>query len=733
MQRFDSRARLDAFVGALQAVIDRHDILRTAVVWEGLREPMQVVWRSAQLVVDETKLDPAAGDVLDQLSARFDPRHYRIDVQQAPLFRVAIARDVPSDRWSAVLMYHHLVSDHVALEVIFEEIEAHLLGRAAQLPRPMPFRNFVAQARLGISREEHEAFFRDMLSDVAEPTAPFGLIDVQGDGSGIAQARRLLAASLSKRIRAHTRALGVSPASLCHLGWAQVLGALSGRDDVVFGTVLFGRMQGDEGTGRALGLLINTLPIRIKLNATGVRDGVRMAHDALAQLMRHEHASLSLAQRCSGVAAPAPLFSALFNYRHIGAPDPTAEARRAWQGVEFLGADERTNYPLILSLDDFGEDLGLTVQVAAAHDPERICAYMQTALEQMVDALDRAPATPLRAITVLPESERRQVLVDWNATSAAYPSDRCIHELIEEQVTKSPDAVAVVCEGAQLTYRNLNVRANQLARHLRSVGVAPDTRVALCVQPGLGMVVALLAILKAGGAYVPLDPSHPLERSSYILEDSAAHVVLAHGQVTGRLRELLHGGDVTVLDVELNASRWTAEPSGNLDRGGLTPEHLASVIYTSVTSGLPKGLMMEHAAVANSLAFLQETAGVGPEDRALLLTALASDSATAGIFLPLISGARATLIAPPNSENELSIAELIALEDATVLQAPSSTWRTLLETGWSGKHDLKAICGGEPSSSDLAARLEERVHTLLSTYGPSDSTIWSSAHGSFVA
>ena len=422
MQRFDSRARLDGFLAALQAVIDRHDILRTAVVWEGLREAVQVVWRRAPLVVEEVAEDPAGGDVVAQLSARFDPRHYRIDVRQAPLLRVGVKRDPTSGRWVMAFLFHHLVCDHVALETIFEEIKAHLRGEAAQLPAPTPFRNFVAQTRFGISREEHEAFFGGMLSDVTEPTVPYGLTDIQGDGSGIAQGRRILDQSLSRRLRAHARSLGVSTASLCHLGWAQVLGALSGRDDVVFGTVLFGRMHGNKESDRALGLFINTLPVRINVGAAGVRDGVRQTHRTLAELMRHEHASLALAQRCSAVAAPTPLFSALFNYRHGRRADVVREAPRAWEGIEVLATDERTNYPLAMSVDDFGSDLGLTVQVVASHDPERICAYMQTALEQLADALDRAPGAALRTLSVLPEHERRQVLVEWNATDAPYPA-----------------------------------------------------------------------------------------------------------------------------------------------------------------------------------------------------------------------------------------------------------------------------------------------------------------------
>ena len=202
---------------------------------------------------------------VEQLIARFDPRRYRLDVREAPLLRIAVASEAGTDSWVMVLLFHHLVSDHTTLDAIFEEVQSHLLGAGAELGVPVPFRNFIAQARLGVRREEHEAFFAEMLGDVDEPTAPFGLTDVRGDGSGIAQAARAVDPLLSKRLRAQARALGVSAASVCHLAWARVLAAISGRDDVVFGTVLFGRMQGTEGSDRALGLFMNTLPVRIPM------------------------------------------------------------------------------------------------------------------------------------------------------------------------------------------------------------------------------------------------------------------------------------------------------------------------------------------------------------------------------------------------------------------------------------------------------------------------------------
>ena len=261
---FDSRTRLDRYITALRSVINRHDILRTAVAWEGLRERVQVVWRQAELVVEEIELDGARGDAREQLYARCHPRRMRMDVRQASMLRLFIGYDSIHDRWLMMQLLHHLAGDHTTLEVMYEEVQAHLRKEEASLPEPLPFRNLVAQARLGVSREEHEIFFRQMLGDVEEPTAPFGLLDVQGDGSEIEDAHLPVEEDVARRLRRQGRRLGVSVASLCHLAWAQVLAKVSEREDVVFGTVLFGRMQGGQGADRVMGLFINTLPVRIR-------------------------------------------------------------------------------------------------------------------------------------------------------------------------------------------------------------------------------------------------------------------------------------------------------------------------------------------------------------------------------------------------------------------------------------------------------------------------------------
>ncbi|MEW1640423.1 condensation domain-containing protein, partial [Streptomyces sp. NPDC093801] len=408
---FDSRQRVDDFLVALQKVVDRHDILRTAVVWEGLREPVQVVLRRAPLPVELVELRVGGTDAysgpVDQLLASGSRS---MDISRAPLLRARLAADPGTGgRWLLLLQVHHLIQDHTALETVLKEVHAFVEGREDRLPEPLPFRDFVAQARLRVPREEHERFFTELLGEVTEPTAPFGLLDVTGDGASVTEATLPLDDALAAKLREQARRLGVSAATLFHVAWARIAAATSHRDDVVFGTVLFGRMHAGAGADRTPGLFINTLPVRT-LTTAPVADAIGAMQRQLADLLVHEHAPLSLAQQASGVPARTPLFTSLLNYRHAGGTDrPTA-----LEGTELLHIQERTNYPLAVAIDDNGSGFTLTVQAASPVDPGSVCALVHATTRNLIDALEESPRTPLQDVEVLDAGERHRMVVEWN-------------------------------------------------------------------------------------------------------------------------------------------------------------------------------------------------------------------------------------------------------------------------------------------------------------------------------
>ncbi|WWE76483.1 amino acid adenylation domain-containing protein [Burkholderia gladioli] len=708
---FASREHLDRYLDAVQLVIARHDVLRTAFVWEGLSRPAQVVWRDAPLAFTELSLDPADGPVAEQLARRFDPREHRIDLGQAPLLRFAAARD-EQGRWLLVELLHHLIGDHSTMEILHREVQAILAGRADQLSPPQPFRNLVAQAHLGVSQQEHEAFFRAMLADVEEPTLPFGLTEVHLDGSRVIEAQRMLPQALNDRLRAQARRLGVSLASLCHLAWAQVLARASGQDRVVFGTVLFGRMQGGAGADQAMGLFINTLPLRVDLDDTGVEQAVHDTHALLASLLDHEHASLALAQQCSGVPAGSPLFSALLNYRHNVV---AVEQENAESGIDFLHGEERTNYPLTLAVEDFGNALGVTTQVVDRLDAERVGNYLVQALESLAEALDRTPALPVRQLEILPPEERALLLDAWNPGRDTPAEASCVHRHIERQAERTPDAAALVFEEQTLSYAQLNAQANQLAHELIALGVRPDSRVALCVERSIAMVVGLLAVLKAGGAYVPLDPAYPGERLAHILADADPDIVLVDAAGRAALGEAALAGRR-----QLDPNALPDRPATNPVVPGLTSRHLAYVIYTSGSTGTPKGVMVEHRGLANLMSWYLGEVGLGAEDTVLIVTSHNFDLTQKNLLGPLMVGGSLHL-ARPRFE-PASILAQIRGEGIDHLNLSPSAFHALIDADTG--HDLarlrRVVLGGEPIQAAKLAGIATPRPVFVNSYGPTE-------------
>ncbi|WP_186128065.1 non-ribosomal peptide synthetase [Burkholderia gladioli] len=726
---FADRAALDRYLHAISRLVERHDILRTAVLWDGLGSPVQVVLRQASVEVSELVLDGNGEAIAKQLQDRIHPARYRMDLAQAPLLRFMVAEEA-GGRWQAIMLLHHLVGDHSTLAILNEEVQATIDGQAHLLPEPQPYRNLVAHARLGLPASAHEAFFSKMLGDVDTPTLPFGLALAHDDMAPVYEARRIVPVALDARLRALSRTIGVSLATMCHLAWAMVLARTSGQRQVVFGTVLFGRMAAGAGSDRTMGLYINTLPLRIDIDATDVRAAVRDTQIRLAGLLAHEHASLALAlaQRCSGIGANVPLFSALLNYRHNVRLDSPSQWPR---DVELLEAHERTNYPLTLSVEDYGDALEFAAQVIVPELPDRICAYMQHALEQLADALD-AGSGSLDHLQVVPEDERALLIDTLNATDAPYDRNQYLHGLFEAQVRRTPEAAALIAGDERLSYAELDARANRFARYLVDLGVGPDALVAVCLERSTAMVVSLLGILKAGGAYVPIDPAYPGPRIAHIVSDSAPAVVLV--DATGREALVDALGDEKLaeyglIDVGVASAPWDALSSEPLSPNalGLNPRHLAYVIYTSGSTGMPKGVQNEHDALVNRLTWMQEAYRLGGQDVVLQKTPFSFDVSVWEFFWTLANGATLVMAEPGAHRDADYLTEIIAKHSVTTLHFVPSMLAGFLEA-----QDLtrcktlsRIICSGEALPAPIARRCLERLpHARLhNLYGPTEAAI----------
>jgi amino acid adenylation domain-containing protein len=342
--------------------------------------------------------------------------------------------------------------------------------------------------------------------------------------------------------------------------------------------------------------------------------------------------------------------------------------------------------------------------------------HFRTLLEGIV----ANPEQRISELQLLTEAEKHQLLVEWNDTKRDYPSDKCIHQLFEARVEKTPSALAVVFEAQQLTYRELNNRANQLAHYLRKAGIGPNVLVGICMERSLELVVALLAVLKAGGAYVPLDASYPKERLAYMLNDSGVPVLLTFQELSRRLPK--YGGQTVYLDQEWQ--KVSGESTANLPNEA-DENNIAYVIYTSGSSGNPKGVMIPHSSIGNHMMWMLEAFPLAQDDRVAQKTPLSFDASVWEFFAPLISGAQLVLARPEGYRDAEYLVKFLHKERITVLQVGPTLLQMLLQENMAQCASLRRVfCGGEPLSAELHTRFRRQLNVpLINLYGPTEAAI----------
>ncbi|ASB52635.1 non-ribosomal peptide synthetase [Bacillus velezensis] len=726
--RFQSKERLDQFIGALQTVINRHDALRTGFITEGLTKPVQVVHRHAALPVEPVMLDPNAGAEKQMLEKLNEPE--LINIVHAPLLRLKLSHDSYSNVWYALFYMHHLIEDATSLKLIFNEMLAQFTPTADALTKPVPYRNFVAHTLHHLY--DAEAFFRKKLGDITETTAPFGLYDVRGDGSNINSLRCSLPKQLSDEIRIRAKEMHISPASIFHAAWSLVVAICSGRQDVVFGTVFSGRLQDVAGVENMVGNFINTLPIRLSLAGKSVIELVRHADEELKELIQYEQSSLSLAQSCSSVKKDVPLFTAMLNYRHFE-ENSQAEGNGDIRdfGVEWLGTLDRTNYPFGLSIDDLGNEFSLNVQIDHSLSTEMIYSYMETALQGIVKGLHDSnySDTLLLNIDIMSANERKTQLFEWNPETKPYPSESSIMELFEEHVRSTPNRIAVEFGNEVLTYGQLNALANQLAEYLLDQGIEPDTLVGLCLNRSIEMVVAMLGILKAGGAYVPVDPDYPVGRINHIFNDSGIKILLT----TRSLAESLPVSNqlLVYMDTDSNNSlfgyRSTTDLSAKQRR--VRPNHLAYVIYTSGSTGKPKGVLVEQRGVVR---LVRNPDYFKADSQTVMLhhMSISFDVGSQEVLIPLLNGGR-LVIFQGDAKDIHQIVDCIHHKGVNMMSLSAAFLPAFAESVRKRPVDLKYLgVGGESFSARDVKAIYDCLDsiTIVNAYGPTENSIASTCY-----
>src|SRR6185503_20258056 len=418
-----------------------------------------------------------------------------------------------------------------------------------------------------------------------------------------------------------------------------VLSHYSGESDVVFGTTVSGRPASLAGVESMVGVFINVLPARLTVAPdTTVVTALEGLQRQLIRSTDFQHTPLLDIQRWSGLGQRTTLFDTVIAFENY--PTARGEEGAGSLKLKLLHALEKTNYPISIIATP-GRQLALSVLYDTglfdAADMQRLAARFRNAVLWIAGNMDR----PISNATLLDAAERELVTAGWNATARDYPADLCLHDLVERQVRRTPDAPALRLGRTVLTYAELNARANQLARFLRTRGVGPDVHVGICLQRSLDLIVAMLAVLKAGGAYVPIDPDLPEGRLAFMLDDSAVPVLLTHSTSI----EKLGNPAMQTFCIDTDSALWNELPTQDLPPAA-SSDHLAYTIYTSGSTGRPKGAMNAHRGIVNRILWMQDEYGMTSADRMLQKAPFSFDVSLWEIFWPLSVGAL-VVVAPP--------------------------------------------------------------------------------------
>ena len=711
-------------------ILRRHEVLRTAIAnHQGEPVATLVPARSMPLSpIDLSALPEAERDAEVRRAIAAEARQ-PFDLARDLLLRAKLLQLAPDENVLLVTL-HHIAADGWSIGVLVEEVAALYPAFADNKPSsllapPVQYADFAAwqhQWLQGEVLERQLSYWRDCLEG-----AP-ALMELPTDRPRPAvQSFQgaiytfAIAPEVATALHRISQQAGCTLFTILLAGFDILLGRYSNSDDIVVGTPIANRNRTE--TERLIGLFVNMLVLRTDLS------GDPKVEDLLARVWEialgaYAHQDMPFEQLVEALQPErsldrGPLFQVMFALQNA----PFSEIELPGLTLSALESDRgAAQFDLSLAMEETAAGLQGEFEYNIDLFDEATIARMAEHFQIVLAAIAADPTQRISELPLLAEAEKQQ-FVRWNQTEAEYPRTFCIHQLFEAQVERTPDAIALVFEGRQLTYAELDRKANQLARYLQTLGAQPDGLVGICCDRSPEMVIGLLGILKAGAAYVPLDPYYPEERLQWMVSDSEMPLLLTQE----KWRSHLPNHQARVVSWEKDGDAIAGQ-SASHPESPVTSDRLAYVIYTSGSTGKPKGVQIEHCNAVNFLTSMQQRLGLEAADTLLAVTSISFDIAFLELFLPLITGARVALASREVAMDGALLSRQLETTGATAMQATPATWQMLLTSGWTGQAGLKILCGGEALGGDLAKQLAASATTVWNLYGPTETTIWSAVY-----
>ncbi|MBD2183513.1 amino acid adenylation domain-containing protein [Planktothrix sp. FACHB-1355] len=727
-----------AFKQAWQEVVNRHSVLRTAFVWENLEKPLQVVGRQVSLPwqqVDWRELSTIKQQ--QQLEALLETEQKRgFELSKAPLMNFTLIQ-LAENSYQFIWNHHHLLLDGWSLPLIFKEVitfyAAFYIGKELYLEKPRPYRDYIAWLQQQ-NVTESEAFWREKLKGFTAPTAILSQPQITNKQSQIPsydEQQLKLSAETTAALQSLVRKEQLTLNSIVQGAWALLLSRYSGEQDIVYGATVSGRPPTLAGAESMVGLFINTLPVRVWVDSHDfILPWLKQFQTQLVELRQYEYNSLIEIQAWSEVPRGVSLFDSIVVFENYPVDSAVRQLNSNLEMGNFRTFG-KTNYPLTVTVIPDSElllKIGYVCDRFHTDTIKRMLGHLETLLLNIV----ANPTQRLSELSLLTATERYQLLIEFNQKQSKILNSKfligeCIHQLFEEQVNRTPTSIAVVYQDHQLTYRELNAKANSLAHYLRSLGVAAEVKVGICLERSLDLIVAVLAVLKAGGAYVPLDPAYPQERLAFMLKDAQLSLVISHSSLVNNFEQN------AVICLDKNWEKVARESESNpVNRA--TSDNLAYIIYTSGSTGQSKGVMVEHGSLVNAYLAWEEIYQLSEQPTChLQMASFAFDVFSGDMVRALCSGGKLVLCDREHLLDAENLYQLMLREKVDCAEFVPAVLRNLIQYLEESEQRLDfmrlLVCGSDSWYGNEYNKFRQFCSyqtRLINSFGVTEATIDSS-------